>query len=73
MKEKVTVEIKTDFIKLDQLLKFIGIAESGGHAKEIIAEGVVFVNQQQCTMRGKKIKDGDQVELDQYCFLIKKV
>lgn len=73
MKEKVTIEITTDFIKLDQLLKYIGVAETGGHAKEIIAEGVVYVNGEQCLMRGKKIKDGDKVELDQYCFFIQKV
>lgn len=73
MKEKVKIEITTDFIKLDQLLKYIGVAETGGHAKEIIAEGVVYVNGEQCLMRGKKIKDGDKVELDQYCFFIQKV
>lgn len=69
-KEEVT--IKTDFIKLDQLLKFIGVAETGGHSKEIIADGVVFVNGEVCTMRGKKIREGDEVKIEDYCFLIKK-
>lgn len=69
---ELEVFIKTDYIKLDQLLKFVGIAESGGHSKEIIAEGVVIVNGEVCFMRGKKIKEGDKVELDENIFLIKK-
>ncbi|MGN0660501.1 MAG: RNA-binding S4 domain-containing protein [Oscillospiraceae bacterium] len=63
MKENI-VEINTDFIKLDQLLKFSGIAETGGHAKEIIEEGVVTVNGEQCLMRGKKLRDGDLAVID---------
>ena len=51
--------IKTEFIKLDQLLKFSGIAESGSMAKEMIADGIVSVNDEICTMRGKKIRNGD--------------
>ena len=62
--EEVTVNIDTEFIKLDQLLKFVGIAETGGHAKEIVLEGVVYVNDEQCLMRGKKIYPGDTVSLD---------
>ncbi|MBR5496008.1 MAG: RNA-binding S4 domain-containing protein [Oscillospiraceae bacterium] len=61
---KETIKIKTEFIKLDQLLKFSGIAETGGHAKEIVAEGVVSVNGEICTMRGKKIRSGDEVVID---------
>ncbi|MFZ2538411.1 MAG: RNA-binding S4 domain-containing protein, partial [Oscillospiraceae bacterium] len=45
---QMDVFIKTKFIKLDQLLKFVGVAESGGHSKEIIAEGAVFVNDEVC-------------------------
>lgn len=70
--KKEEVQIKTDFIKLDQLLKFIGVAETGGHSKEIIAEGVVYVNGEICTMRGKKIREGDEVQIEDYLFLIKK-
>ena len=58
------IKIHTEFIKLDQLLKFVGIAETGGHAKEIVAEGVVYLNGNLCTERGKKIRSGDVVELD---------
>ncbi len=68
---ELDVLIKTEFIKLDQLLKFVGVAESGGHSKEIIAEGVVFVNDEVCLMRGKKIKAGDKVSLDENIFIIK--
>ena len=68
---ELDVVIKTEYIKLDQLLKFVGIAESGGHSKEIIAEGVVLVNDEVCLMRGKKIKAGDRVTLDDHCFLVK--
>ena len=46
------VKIKTLFIRLDQLLKYTGIAETGGHAKELIADGEVFVNGQACLQRG---------------------
>lgn len=61
---KQTVYIHTDFIKLDQFLKYAGVAETGGHAKELVQEGEVKVNGESCTMRGKKIRAGDVVELD---------
>lgn len=62
--QKQTVKIKTEFIKLDSLLKFAGIMESGGEAKEVVQGGKVKVNGEVCTMRGKKIRPGDMVELD---------
>ena len=55
------VKITTEFIKLDQLLKFANIAESGAMAKEMIADEIVSVNGEICTMRGKKIRPGDIV------------
>lgn len=57
------VTLKTEFIKLDQLLKFANAAESGGMAKEMIQDGIVLVNDEVCTMRGKKIRPGDTVSL----------
>lgn len=57
------VKISTEFIKLDQLLKFSGIAESGSDAKDMILDGIVRVNGEICTMRGKKIRPSDKVEL----------
>lgn len=55
------VEIQTEFIKLDSLLKFAGLSQTGGSAKEIIAAGGIKVNGEICTMRGKKIRPGDIV------------
>lgn len=59
--EKATVQIRTEFIKLQDLLKFAGAVETGGDAKLIIQEGRVSVNGEVCTMRGKKIRPGDDV------------
>ena len=56
-----TVTITTEFIKLQDLLKFENLVESGGMAKEIIQNGEVVVNGEVCTMRGKKIRPGDDV------------
>ena len=56
-------KITTEFIKLDSLLKFEGLVETGGEAKVLIQEGQVKVNGAVCTMRGKKIRPGDRVEL----------
>lgn len=64
--EKHEISINTAFIRLDQFLKFCGLAETGGHAKEIVAEGVVFVNGSPCLQRGKKIFPGDVITVDQY-------
>ena len=58
------VVIHTDFIKLDALLKFAGLCETGGEAKERIQAGEVRLNGEGCTMRGKKCLPGDTVELD---------
>ena len=59
--EKQSIKITTEFIKLDSLLKFSGLTETGGIAKEIIQQGHVKVNGETCTMRGKKIRSGDVV------------
>ena len=55
------VEISTEFIKLDALLKFAALVGTGGEAKYVIAEGLVEVNSEKCTMRGKKLHAGDTV------------
>ena len=59
-----TITIQTEFIKLDSFLKFCGAVGTGGEAKIAIAEGEVQVNGEVCTMRGKKCRAGDVVELD---------
>lgn len=58
-----TIAIKTEYIKLDQFLKYVGVAETGGRAKELVAGGCVSVNGEVCTMRGKKLRPGDHIEL----------
>lgn len=60
---KLTVDINSEYIKLDALLKFAGLAETGGKAKELVIEGTVAVNGEICTMRGKKIRRGDLVRV----------
>lgn len=62
--QKQTVKIQTEFIKLDALLKFAGVTETGGEAKEAIQAGEVQVNGEVCTMRGKKLRPGDVVTLE---------
>lgn len=59
------VRIKDEYIKLDSLLKFAGVTETGGIAKEIIASGKVKVNGEVCLMRGKKIRPSDSVTIDE--------
>ena len=56
------IQIETDFIKLDSLLKYASLVGTGGEAKYVIQEGMVTVNGEVCTMRGKKIYPGDTVE-----------
>ena len=58
------IKIETEFIKLDQLLKFSGVAESGAMAKDMIFSEIVEVNGEVCTMRGKKIRSNDKVKVN---------
>ena len=62
--QKQIVKIQTEWIKLDALLKFAGVTETGGEAKEAIQAGDVKVNGEICTMRGKKLRPGEIVELE---------
>ena len=62
--QQFEVNINTEFIKLDQLLRFSGIAESGSDAKDMILSEMVSVNDELCTMRGKKIRSGDKVLIE---------
>ena len=64
--ETSKVKIRTEFIKLDQLMKFAGLCDTGGFAKELIQQGQVKVNGEVCTMRGKKIRTGDVIEVDKF-------
>ena len=62
--QEQTVNITTEYIKLDALLKFAGAVETGGEAKQAVQDGQVTVNGEVCTMRGKKCRPGDEVVLD---------
>ena len=57
------VPINTEFIKLQDLLKWTGVAQTGGHAKILIQDGLVKVNGEVCLMRGKKLRPGDTVAM----------
>lgn len=58
------VKINTEYIKLDQLLKMVNIAGSGGQAKIMIISGEVKVNNEVEIQRGKKLRQGDIVEVE---------
>ncbi len=56
----IRVAIMTEYIKLQDALKFANVVYSGGEAKTLIQEGQVTVNGEICTMRGKKLRPGDR-------------
>lgn len=58
------IKLRDDFIKLGQALKAAGLVESGVEAKEYIIQGLVVVNGEIETRRGRKLYDGDEVEFD---------
>lgn len=60
----VTINLREDFIKLGQALKAAGLVESGVEAKIVINDGLVKVNGNIETQRGKKLVDGDIVSFD---------
>lgn len=64
------MQINSEFIKLDSFLKLINAAGSGGEAKILIAEGLVAVNGEPETRRGRKLRPGDSVEIDGNCFSV---
>ena len=64
--KKHEIEITTEYIKLQDLLKFSTLTSTGGEAKILVQEGAVSVNGEVCTMRGKKIRSGDVVSVDKF-------
>lgn len=58
------IKISTEFIKLDQLLKFANIVENGADAKYLITNGYVKVNGEEEIRRGRKLYNGDTVNID---------
>ena len=64
------VEIETEFIRLDALLKFAAIVQTGGEAKMVITDGLVSVDGEVCTQRGKKIYPGQKVTFENIRLII---
>ena len=68
--EPQKLKIFTPFIRLDSALKLANLVGSGGEAKTLIQEGFVKVNGEVCTMRGKKLVEGDSFSFEGYQFEI---
>jgi len=66
----VPVVIETEFIKLESAMKLANILPSGGTAKMVIQDGLVEVNGEVCTMRGKKLYPGDRFSYEGQIYLI---
>ena len=70
MKNNIPVVIKTEFIKLQDAMKYANVVYSGGEAKQLILDEQVKVNGEVCTMRGKKLRPGDSFEFMGQTYLI---
>ncbi len=60
--ENIIAELESEFVELYKILKFEGLTDSGGNAKQAIAEGLVSVNGEVETRKRKKIRAGDQID-----------
>ena len=61
--QKIKVPIRTEYIKMDSLLKFAGVADTGGMAKEIIEQGEVTLDGETVVQLGKKVRPGMTVQV----------
>ena len=66
----IPLAITTEFIKLQDAMKYANIVYSGGEAKTLIQEGEVLVNGEVCTMRGKKLRSGDKFTFNGQTYLV---
>ena len=66
----IPVSIMTEYIKLQDAMKYANVVYSGGEAKQLILEEQVKVNGEVCTMRGKKLRPGDKFEFMGQTYLI---
>ena len=62
----IEIKIETEFIKLDQFLKYAGIVQTGGEAKMMIQDGMIKLNKEVVIQRGKKIRKDDIIEIEDY-------
>lgn len=65
------IQISTEYIKLDQFFKFAGLAQNGGEAKILVAEGLAFVNGEKELRRGRKLRPGDKISFKEEEYVIK--
>ena len=70
MKNIEKVKISTEFIKLDQFLKWLAVVDSGSEAKEVILDGKVKVNDEVETRRGRKIYPEYKVEIFDKTYIV---
>ena len=66
-----TIVLREEFIKLGQALKLANLGASGVDAKFVVQDGLVKVNGEVCTMRGKKLVDGDEVSFEGNTFVVR--
>ena len=69
--KKHEITITTEYIKLQDLLKFSTLTSTGGEAKILVQEGAVSINGEVCTQRGKKIRPGDEVQIADILLTVK--
>ena len=67
----IPLSITTEFIKLQDALKYANVVYSGGEAKVLILEEQVLVNGEVCTMRGKKLREGDKFTFNGETYVIR--
>lgn len=67
---RTPITITTEYIKLESFLKLANAVDSGGVAKLLIQDGEAKVNGEVCTMRGKKLRDGDKVDFGGVKYLV---
>ena len=71
MKNIEKVKISTEFIKLDQFLKWLAVVDSGSQAKQVILDGKVKVNDEVETRRGRKIYPECKIEIFDNIYVVK--
>lgn len=71
IKEKKYIYINTEYITLDNALKLAGIVSTGGQAKMLIQDELIYVNNEICSMRGKKLKPGDTFKFEKNIYEVK--
>ncbi len=59
-----TLKEKSEFIELLKLLKIQGLAQTGGHAKIMVEEGLIIVNGEQEFRKRRKLRPGDKIEVE---------